>query len=236
MSYRQILSFARPTRTVCCLAALAAALLLADGSAFAQQGAPADQPLAIVPAPSARRPAAIRQRAPKPATHERLAAGLSVTQPAASAGQLPNGASSITETFADWTVSCVFDNGLKICTLSQAQGNKETGQRSFAIELRTPKDGKTDGTILMPFGLKLDAGALLKLDDKDLGKGLSFSTCVPQGCLLPVSFPTIATDAMKTAKTLTVASLNLGNGQAVTFNVSLNGFAAALARVTELGR
>jgi hypothetical protein len=41
----------------------------------------------------------------------------------------------------------------------------------------------------MPFGLNLDAGAALKLDGKDLGKGLRFSTCLPQVCLLPVSFP-----------------------------------------------
>lgn len=45
----------------------------------------------------------------------------------------------------------------------------------------------------MPFGLKLEAGAILKLDDKDLGQGVRFSTCVPQGCLLPVSFPSVAT-------------------------------------------
>lgn len=88
----------------------------------------------------------------------------------------------------------------------------------------------------MPFGLKLEAGAILKLDDKDLGQGVRFSTCVPQGCLLPVSFPSVATDAMRKGKTLVVAALNLSNGQAVTFNVSLNGFAAALDRTIQLGR
>lgn len=198
------------------------------------QGA-ADRPLSIAPTSTTSRPAPARPRATRPSTHEHLAAGPSVSQPTASV-QLPNGASSITETYGDWTVNCGIDNGVKLCALSQAQGNKETGRRTFAIELRTPKDGKTEGTILMPFGLKLDAGAVLKLDDKDLGKGLGFSTCVPEGCLLPVSFPTVATDAMKTAKTLTVASLNLGNGQAVTFNISLNGFAAALDRVAQLGK
>ena len=119
---------------------------------------------------------------------------------------------------------------------SQAQGNKQTGQRSFAIELRTPKDGKTEGVILMPFGVKLDNGAILKLDDKNLGMGLRFSTCVPEGCLLPVSFPTIATDAMKTAKTLSVAALNLSNNDVVNFNISLDGFAAAFARIADLGK
>jgi hypothetical protein len=35
----------------------------------------------------------------------------------------------------------------------------------------------------------------LKLDDKDLGRGLRFSTCVPQGCRVPAPLPTGATDA-----------------------------------------
>ncbi|WP_247838303.1 invasion associated locus B family protein [Bradyrhizobium sp. 200] len=125
-------------------------------------------------------------------------------------------------------------DGQKQCLLSQAQGNNQSGQRIFAIELRPPADGKTEGTILMPFGLNLDSGAILKLDDRDLGKGLRFSTCVPQGCLLPVSFPTVATDAIRKAGKLVVASLNLSSGDAVTFNVSLNGFGAALDRTSQL--
>jgi invasion protein IalB len=157
-----------------------------------------------------------------------------VQQPAAPAETLPNGASSVNETYGDWTVDCRIADGQKQCLLSQAQGNNQSGQRIFAIELRPPADGKTEGTILMPFGLNLDSGAILKLDDRDLGKGLRFSTCVPQGCLLPVSFPTVATDAMRKAGKLVVASLNLSSGDAITFNVSLNGFGTALDRMTQL--
>jgi invasion protein IalB len=156
-----------------------------------------------------------------------------IAQPAP---RLPNGASSISETYSEWTVNCRLVEAQKQCLLVHAQGNDQTGQRVFAVELRTPKDGKTEGTILMPFGLKLDSGAILKLDDKDLGQGLRFSTCLPQGCLVPVSLPTVATDAMKKAKTLTVASLNLNSGEVVAFNVPLEGFAAATARLAELGK
>ena len=159
-----------------------------------------------------------------------------VQQPATSAATLPNGASSVNETFGDWTVDCRIIERRKQCLLSQAQGNKETGRRVYAIELNPAVGGKVDGTILMPFGLNLDAGAVLKLDDKDLGKGLRFSTCVPQGCLLPVNFPAAATDAMRKGTKLVVASLNLSSNEAVTFNVSLNGFGPALARATELAK
>jgi invasion protein IalB len=157
-------------------------------------------------------------------------------KPAAPAQQLPNGASSINETYGEWTVSCRLADGQKQCALGHAQGNNQTGQRTLLIELRTPKDGKTEGTILMPFGLKLDSGVVLKVDDKDLGQGLHFSTCVPQGCLVPVSLPTAATDTMKKAKMLTVASLNSNSGEVVAFNVPLEGFAGGTARIVELSK
>jgi invasion protein IalB len=157
-------------------------------------------------------------------------------QSAAPAAQLPNGASSINETYGDWIVDCRLVEGQKQCLLMQAQGNNQTKQRLFEIQLHAPKDGKTEGTILMPFGLKLDNGAVLTLDDKDLGQTLRFSTCMPQGCLMPVSFPAATVDSMKKAKTLGVASLNLGNGEVVAFKVPLEGFAAATARVSELGK
>ncbi len=171
--------------------------------------------------------------AQKPAPANQKFAAQSAAAPTA---QLPNGASSINETYGDWTVNCRLLEGQKQCLLLQAQGDTQTKQRIFEIQLRTPKDGKTDGTILMPFGLKLDSGAMLSLDDKDLGQGLHFSTCTPQGCLLPVSLQTVTIEAMKKGKKLTVASLNLNNGEVVAFKISLEGFATASARVAELAK
>ena len=81
--------------------------------------------------------------------------------------QLPRGASAISETYGDWIVKCLLDGGTKLCTLGQTQSSKETNQQVFAIEL-IPRDGKAEGNMLMPFGLKLDAGAVVKLDGKDL--------------------------------------------------------------------
>lgn len=182
--------------------------LLAAGTAGAQQAAPLTRPVTPLPP------------------------GTSVAPPPAPL--FPNGASSIVETFGDWTVDCRAAESRKMCLLVQSQGDARSGQRLFAIELRAPREGRSDGTILMPFGLKLENGAILKLDDKDLGQGVRFSTCVPAGCLLPVSFPKVATDAMTSAARLTVAALNLSSGEAVTFNVTLNGFAAAFRRAAQL--
>ncbi|WP_076859011.1 invasion associated locus B family protein [Bradyrhizobium mercantei] len=147
--------------------------------------------------------------------------------------QLPRGASAISETYGDWIVKCQLDGGARLCTLSQTQTSKETNQQVFAIELLL-RNGKAEGNMLMPFGLKLDAGAVVKLDGKDLEQ-TRFSTCTAQGCLLPVSFPTVVTDTMSKANTLTVAAQNINTGQAVVFNIPLNGFAAALERTIQLG-
>ncbi len=149
--------------------------------------------------------------------------------------QLPHGATAINETYGDWTVDCRIVDNRKACVLVQSQGNSQTGQRSFAIELRAPQDGKAEGTLLLPFGLNLDAGVKLKVDDKDFGPAMRFSTCVPAGCLAPVSFPTAMTDALKKGTTLVVNAVTLRGGEPVTFSVSLNGFSAAIARAGSLG-
>jgi invasion protein IalB len=200
-------------------------ILVVAGSLDARGGAIAKQPSD----PSS---GSISKVVPLPASARHMAESVA----AALAVQLPNGASSISEAYGEWAVNCRLIDRQKQCVLLQSRGNSQTGQLVFAIGLRTPGDGNTVGTILTPFGLKLDSGAILKLDDKELGQALRFSTCVPEGCLLPVSFPRVAIDAMKKAKVLTVASVDLVGGEVVTFNISLEGFAAAIARLVELGR
>jgi invasion protein IalB len=160
-------------------------------------------------------------------------AGQSVAQAATPAAQPPGDPSAVNEVHGDWIVNCKAAEGQKQCVIVQVQGSSAK-QVVFEIQLHLSKDGKTDGLILMPFGLKLDSGAVLTLDDKDFGQPLRFSTCAPQGCLLPVSFPAASLETLKKAKTLGVVSLNFGNGEVVGFKVSLNGFAAAVARVAEL--
>ncbi|MBN8932488.1 MAG: invasion associated locus B family protein [Rhizobium pusense] len=149
---------------------------------------------------------------------------------------LPNGASSINETYGEWTVNCAIADNQKRCGVSQEQGNSQTGQRLFAMDLQPPAEGQTNGVLLLPFGLHLDDGVKLKLDEQNLGQGARFSTCLPAGCLVPVSFPTIATDAMKKGEKLVITATRNGGGETPPFTVSLNGFTAALNRVAELAK
>jgi invasion protein IalB len=215
---------------------VAFAALLFGAAPLQAQGPviPAEPNAVFVPQaePGQAKKAPARRAAPKAGSTAAPQRPPQSTAPGAVVG-LPNGATAISETYGDWTLNCGADKSAKFCTLSQTQVNKE-GQRAFAFELRMAKDGSGEGTILMPFGLKLDAGVILKLDDQSIGEGLRFSTCMAQGCLLPVSFPSAGMDAIRHAKTFTVGALNVNNNQLLTIGISLNGFAVALDRAVQV--
>jgi invasion protein IalB len=114
--------------------------------------------------------------------------------------------------------------------------NSQSGQRSFAIELQAPRDGKTEGMLILPFGLALGQGVKIMLEDKPLGQTTPFSTCMPTGCIAPVSLPTAAVDSVKKAKTMAVTAMPFDRIEPVVFPITLDGFAQALDRVAGLAK
>ncbi|WP_279358090.1 invasion associated locus B family protein [Methylobacterium indicum] len=215
-----------------CRLPLASLLVLAAilaGPARAQEEPAGEAPAAEAPHKPAPKP--VRRTAPKPAPAPKAeAAPAPVTAPT---GAWPNGASAVSEVYGDWTISCTRENEKRQCQLSQAQGVAQTGQRRFSIELNPPQEGRSNGLLLMPLGLSIEPGVTFKLDDATLGKGAPYTSCVQAGCIVPISFPTVATDAMKTAVNLRVTGTK-PNGEADTITVPLAGFAAALARMSQL--
>ena len=198
----------------------------------APEAAPAEP--AAKPKPRPRKPAPKKEE-PKEATS--AAPSGTVLEPAAASGsaQWPAGASSVSESYGDWTMNCNREEARTDCVIIQSQGDRRSGKRLFSVELRTPKDGKTEGLILMPFGLQIEPGVTFKLDDRALGKGAPFSTCVADGCLVPISLPTLATDTMKTAQNLTVTAKKPDVEEPQVITVPLSGFAAAFARASAFG-
>ena len=146
----------------------------------------------------------------------------------------PAGALSINENYGAWSLSCNRSEASTTCMLLQSQGDNKTGKRLFAFEMRTPKDGRSEGLILMPFGLAIEPGVTFKLDDAVLGKGAPYVSCGNEGCLVPISFPALATDAMRTAKTLTVIGLKSGTNEPQPISVPLGGFAPVWDRAVAL--
>lgn len=154
---------------------------------------------------------------------------------AANAEGLPGGATSLSETHGDWNVACAIPEGTVHCTISQTQVRGENRQRVLAIELAAAESGNTaTGTLLLPFGLKLEEGVSLAIDAGAPLQTLRFSTCLPAGCLVPLTFSHDATTAMRQGTALLVSATANDSGQKAKFSISLAGFASALARAAEL--
>ena len=157
-------------------------------------------------------------------------AAFSASAMAEEAFKLPGGASSLQETYQDWSLSCRSMPKV-VCTISQRQ-TQQDGQRVLAVELRT-SDEAVSGTLVLPFGLHLDVGITLQIDDAAALKPLRFSTCLPTGCLVPLSFDPKTVAALRAGSTLHVKAQSI-DARELTFSVSLKGFASALERLKAL--
>ncbi len=147
---------------------------------------------------------------------------------------LPGGASSLTETFEDWTVSCAAANGKTQCVVSQTQAQQQNGQRVLDIRLSPlPQDNAYQGNLTLPFGLEFSRGVTMQLDDGQIGKPYNFKTCFPAGCIVPISFDKTTLDATRKGKALKLAAVSIDN-QNIPFTVSLKGFGAAVDRASTL--
>jgi invasion protein IalB len=154
------------------------------------------------------------------------------TGAASAASTLPGNATTLTETHDDWTVRCSVDQTVVHCAAQQEQLSNQTKQRVLAIEILPGKDVLT-GTLVLPFGLELGKGTVLKVDDTLTSPVLSFKTCLPAGCLVPLQIGAEWEKAMRTGTTLAVIATAV-SGQDAKFSISLKGLPSALDRITEL--
>ncbi|MDR3376672.1 MAG: invasion associated locus B family protein [Ancalomicrobiaceae bacterium] len=145
---------------------------------------------------------------------------------------LPGGASSLQETFGDWRVACVVQGQTKRCALVQEQVNEQTHQRILTIELGIVGE-KLEGVLLTPFGLALDRGVQLQIDDQSGQQALKFRTCLPGGCLVPLSFDSKVMAGLRAGSAIRFHA-SADGGQDQLFTVSLKGFGSALDRVGAL--
>lgn len=223
-------SAARTTRHRAGLGVALLAALLLSVPAAAQEAAPEGGEAPAAPQKPKPKPKPKPKAAEKPA--EKPAEAKSE---AASPAAWPAGADSVSETYGEWTTNCARAEARTSCLVTQSQGDRQSGRRQFVFEIRTPQEGRAEGLILMPFGLNIESGVTFKLDEAVLGKGAPYTTCTSEGCLVPISFPTLATDAMKSAKALVVNAQKANSTEAVTITLPLGGFNAAFARAAALG-
>ena len=227
----------QPTRALARTILLASLLLAPPIRPVLAQDAEPDAPAAEEPAQKARTKPKPKPPAPKPAAKAAPAPAPAATPAAVApaAAVWPAGASSLSESYGDWTMSCTRPADKAVCVVVQSQGDSKTGRRKFGIELQAPRDGRSEGTVLMPFGLSIEPGVVFKLDEQALGKGAPYIACNSEGCLVPISFPALAIDGMRAAKTLTVTGQKSGATEPAVITVPLEGFPQAFARAVALG-
>jgi invasion protein IalB len=148
---------------------------------------------------------------------------------------LPNGATSLNETYQDWVVLCgATEGGGRACVMTQQQHKQDTGQLVLAAEFtRVTKDSAT-GSLVLPFGLKLSEGVTLQVDDGPVSKPLPFATCLPAGCIVQLSFDAAAVKALRSGTVAKLVAKAHDSGQNVQLGISLKGFASAHDRVLAL--
>jgi len=152
---------------------------------------------------------------------------------------LPGGANAISEVHDDWTVRCgVAQNGAagakSTCGISQQQLDNKTKRRVLLLGLAAGDNGGVQGSLVLPFGLLLDAGVTFQIDDGPRTATAShFRTCLPVGCVVVIDWPASTVTALRSAKKLTVAAQG-ENSQPATFTVSMKGFGSALDRAIAL--
>jgi invasion protein IalB len=152
--------------------------------------------------------------------------------PSTSPQTLPGGASQVQETYGDWRVTCVQQNGQKICTLAQQQADKDSRQLVLGIELKTTAADMAEGTMVLPFGLAVDKPIVLQIDE-GASQTTHFRTCVPVGCLVALAFDAATISSLKRGTTLNVKAAGDG-GQETVFKISLKGFTGAFDRTEAL--
>ena len=104
----------------------------------------------------------------------------------------------------------------------------------LAIELRPEGPLGAAGLLLLPFGLALEAGVALRIDEQTSGPDLRFSTCLASGCLVPLVFDAKMIEMLRAGMALKINAAVNETGQPVVFSVSLKGFSAALSRTRDL--
>lgn len=152
------------------------------------------------------------------------------------AARLAGGASALTEQHGSWTVTCQTADSTKRCSLSQQQQDTKTRQRLLAMELEPRSDKTLSGALALPFGLVLGSGVTMTVDDKKIGENFAFRTCLPAGCIVPLTFNQAALAQLKTGTTLKVEGTTSDTNQPIDFTLSLAGFSGALDRTATLAK
>lgn len=161
-----------------------------------------------------------------------IALGMSTAWGQQQSATLPNGASSLQETYQDWRLACTIQENARACTVSQDQ-TQQNGQRLLAVELLARPNGGLSGTLLLPFGILFEPGVSVEIDDAPPVARLPFRTCLPNGCIAMFPIDRAIAQKLKAGVALKL-NVTTAADTKLSFPVSLKGLGAALDRVAAL--
>jgi invasion protein IalB len=169
-----------------------------------------------------------------PAAEDRSPSRVAQASPA---GQLPGGATSLRETHGDWVVACTsISQQTKICGVSQQQADTRSGQRVVAVEVAVPAGDATKVTLALPFGVLLEKGVVVQVDDGPASSPFAFKTCLPVGCIVEITLNKQNIETWRKGTALKFKTIAADSGNEVPFTLSLKGFPAAVDRATALAK
>lgn len=171
-----------------------------------------------------------------PMAHAQTQAPTPAQTSAQTSSTLPNGASSLNETYDDWVVLCTAKDKGRLCVMTQQQRKSDTNQLVLAVELNAVSKEAIRGSLVLPFGLRLGDGVTLQVDGGPVSKPLPFSTCLPAGCIVQLAFDAATVKSLRAGTALKLVAKAHEGGQDVVLAVSLKGFAAAQDRAVALAQ
>lgn len=146
---------------------------------------------------------------------------------------LPNGASTLTETYDDWVLDCRSSGQAAGCALIQTISQRD-GQRVLTFSVNPlATDNGYSANMITPFGLEVTKGVSLAIDDKAFGEPRAFKTCLPAGCVVPLPLSASDFQALQQGTTLKLTAQTAAD-EAFTLDASLKGFKAASERAAAL--
>lgn len=140
------------------------------------------------------------------------------------------------EIFDNWVVRCATGTGAssntKRCQVSQAQTDQSTGKRMLEIDVEEGAKGPV-AALIMPFGLSLQQGVALQIDQAATGAALPYTTCLPVGCIVRVDLTPELLGDLRKGSTLTLKTA-AATGRLLSLPVPLKGFGEAMDRMQAL--
>ena len=150
------------------------------------------------------------------------------------------GPDQVQETYRDWIVRCETPKSPEgellagpICEMAQELSKSEGNQRVLTVALQASPDGSSTLTLITPFGLRLSDGIAIDVASQRLIEA-GFRTCLPQGCIATVALDGAMIEQLSAGTKANVLMTADAGGQPIALEVSLNGFAAAWARLVGL--